>query len=76
MSDQIWYVAVDGKQEGPYKAEEIEERIRSGSVARGAHVYRTAWATGRRSSASRGSPPPSAHRSPSRRGASLMKSIS
>ncbi len=40
MSDQIWYVAVDGKQEGPYKAEEIEERIRSGSVARGAHVYR------------------------------------
>ncbi len=40
MSDQIWYVAVDGKQEGPYKAEEIEERIRAGSVARGAHVYR------------------------------------
>ena len=40
MSDQIWYLAVDGKQEGPYKAEEIEERIRSGSVARGAHVYR------------------------------------
>ena len=40
MSDQIWYVAVDGKQEGPYRAEEIEERIRSGAVARGAHVYR------------------------------------
>lgn len=40
MSDQIWYLAIDGKQEGPYRAEEIEERIRSGSVARGAHVYR------------------------------------
>lgn len=40
MSDRIWYVAVDGKQEGPLRAEEIEERIRTGSVARGAHVYR------------------------------------
>ena len=40
MSDQIWYLAIDGKQEGPCTAEEIEERIRSGSVARGAHVYR------------------------------------
>lgn len=40
MSDQIWYLAIDGKQEGPYEPEEIEERIRSGSVPRGAHVYR------------------------------------
>lgn len=40
MSDQIWHLAIDGKQEGPYTAEAIEERIRSGSVARGAHVYR------------------------------------
>ena len=40
MSDQIWYLAIDGKQEGPYTGEDIEERIRSGSVARGAHVYR------------------------------------
>ena len=40
MSDQIWYLAIDGKQEGPYRGEDIEERIRTGSVARGAHVYR------------------------------------
>ena len=40
MSDQNWYLAIDGKQEGPYGTEEIEERIRSGSVPRGAHVYR------------------------------------
>ncbi|MCY3592152.1 MAG: TIGR00266 family protein [Acidobacteria bacterium] len=40
MSDQIWYLAIDGKQEGPYTGEDIEKRIRSGSVARGAHVYR------------------------------------
>ena len=40
MSDQVWYLAIDGKQEGPYSAEDIEGRIRAGSVARGAHVYR------------------------------------
>ena len=40
MSDAIWYLATDGRQEGPFPAEEIEERIRSGAVPRGAHVYR------------------------------------
>ncbi len=40
MSDRIWYLAIDGQQEGPWRAEEIEERIRSGAVARDAHVYR------------------------------------
>ncbi len=40
MTSEVWYLAVDGSQEGPYRAEEIEARIRAGGVARGAHVYR------------------------------------
>ena len=40
MSEPIWYLAVDGRQEGPFRAEEIEEKIRAGAVARSAHVYR------------------------------------
>lgn len=40
MSERTWYLAVDGKQEGPFQAEEIEKKIRAGAVARSAHVYR------------------------------------
>ncbi len=40
MSDRIWYLATSGKQEGPFLAEEIAEKIRAGAVSRSAHVYR------------------------------------
>lgn len=39
MSDAQWHVAQDGKQDGPMTADEVRERIRSGSVGRTAHVY-------------------------------------
>ncbi len=35
-----WHVSMDGKQEGPYSAEEVIRRIRSGQIPRNAHVYR------------------------------------
>ena len=34
-----WYVAVDGKQQGPFSEAEVIERIRSGQLGRGAHVF-------------------------------------
>ncbi len=40
MSDRIWYLATSGKQEGPFLADEIAEKIRAGAVSRSAHVYR------------------------------------
>ncbi|HVS33521.1 MAG TPA: TIGR00266 family protein [Thermoanaerobaculia bacterium] len=42
-----WYVAVSGKQEGPFSAEEVVRRIRAGQVPRSAHVFAqglAAWA--------------------------------
>lgn len=36
---QSWYVAVNGKQLGPWSAEEVSQKIRSGEVDRSAHVY-------------------------------------
>ncbi len=47
MSEATWYVAVDGRQEGPLTEAEILARIRSGSVGRRAHVFgagMTSWA--------------------------------
>ncbi len=34
-----WYVAVDGKQEGPVAAEEVVARVRAGRLDRNAHLY-------------------------------------
>jgi uncharacterized protein (TIGR00266 family) len=40
MSGEVsWYVAVNGRQEGPFPASEIVGRARAGSVPRGAHVF-------------------------------------
>jgi len=39
MSDT--HVAQNGKQDGPMSADEVRERIRSGSLGRGAHVFTT-----------------------------------
>ena len=34
-----WYVAVDGKQQGPFGEAELIERIRRGEMGRAAHVF-------------------------------------
>jgi uncharacterized protein (TIGR00266 family) len=34
-----WYVAVDGKQEGPFATDEVVRRIRAGQIPRSAHVF-------------------------------------
>jgi len=39
MSEASWYVAVDGRQEGPFPASEVVARIRSGSLDRRAHAF-------------------------------------
>ncbi|HRC84617.1 MAG TPA: TIGR00266 family protein [Thermoanaerobaculia bacterium] len=43
----MWYVAINGQQEGPLPEEELLGRIRSGRLGRGAHVFTQgmgAWA--------------------------------
>jgi uncharacterized protein (TIGR00266 family) len=39
MSNANWYVAIEGKQEGPLPAAEVVARIRSGRIDRAAHVF-------------------------------------
>jgi len=39
MSDNTWYVAVGGQQQGPVSREDIVAGIRSGRFGRDAHVY-------------------------------------
>ena len=34
-----WFVAVDGKQQGPFSEQELIDRIRKGQLGRRAHVY-------------------------------------
>ena len=34
-----WWVAIDGKQEGPFATEEVVRRIRAGQIPRSAHVF-------------------------------------
>ena len=34
-----WYVAVEGKQQGPMSADEVRAKIRSGEVDSRAHVF-------------------------------------
>lgn len=36
---QNWYVAVNGKQLGPWSTDEVTQRITSGEIDRSAHVY-------------------------------------
>jgi uncharacterized protein (TIGR00266 family) len=39
MSESPWYVAVAGRQEGPYPEGEVVQRIRAGRIPREAHVF-------------------------------------
>lgn len=39
MSDNVWFVAVQGKQQGPMTREEVIAGIQSGRFGRDAHVY-------------------------------------
>jgi len=39
MSEAKWYVAMQGKQEGPYSEEEVTAKIRAGRIQRQAHVF-------------------------------------
>jgi uncharacterized protein (TIGR00266 family) len=39
MSDQVWYVAVGGQQQGPLSQQEILDGVRSGRFGRDAHVF-------------------------------------
>ena len=40
-----WHVSIDGKQDGPWPAEEVVRRIRAGQIPRTAHVYREGLAS-------------------------------
>ncbi len=44
MSEATWYVAVAGKQEGPFAASEVLARIRAGALDRQAHIFATGMA--------------------------------
>jgi uncharacterized protein (TIGR00266 family) len=37
--EQQWYLAIGGKQHGPLTSDEVQDRIRSGSVSRDAHIF-------------------------------------
>jgi len=39
MSDKQWYVAIRGKQEGPFSEADVVARVRSGAIGRDAHVF-------------------------------------
>ena len=39
-----WYVAVDGKQQGPFTEADVVARIRSGQIPRSAHVFKQGMA--------------------------------
>ncbi len=45
-SEAVWYVAVEGKQEGPFSVAAIQEKIRKGEIDRGTFVFTpgmTSW---------------------------------
>ncbi len=46
MSEGLWYVAVNGKQEGPMPATQVLERIAAGKLDRAAYVYDAAASAG------------------------------
>jgi len=37
--DRAWYVAVGGKQQGPFTAAELKSKLASGAIGRDSHVY-------------------------------------
>ena len=39
MSDKIWHVAVNGKQEGPYRQQEVAGKLANGQLGQDAVVY-------------------------------------
>lgn len=41
MSENTWYVAIRGQQQGPFGEQEIADKIRNGEVGRDAHVFQT-----------------------------------
>lgn len=45
MSESQWYVAVQGRQEGPWAESDLVARIRSGSIDRQAHVFTSGMAS-------------------------------
>ena len=45
MSETQWYVAVQGRQEGPYAESDLVARIRAGAVDRQAHVFSAGMAS-------------------------------
>jgi uncharacterized protein (TIGR00266 family) len=44
MAEGVWYVAVDGKQQGPFPQDEVVAGIRAGRFDRRAHVFATGMA--------------------------------
>lgn len=43
MSDLVWYIFQDGKQEGPFGLEQIQEMFRSKRASEQAFVFKTGW---------------------------------
>lgn len=39
MSDKVWYLAINGQQQGPYSLDELGPRFQSGELARDTHVF-------------------------------------
>lgn len=44
MSDDVWYYAVGGKQQGPLSLDELGQRLRNGELARDTHVFKQGMA--------------------------------
>jgi uncharacterized protein (TIGR00266 family) len=38
-TDRVWYVAVEGKQQGPFSQDEVVARVRSGQLDRSVHIF-------------------------------------
>jgi uncharacterized protein (TIGR00266 family) len=45
MSETQWYVAIQGRQEGPFAEAEVVARIRDGRIGRDAHVFSAGMAS-------------------------------
>lgn len=44
--EKVWYVAISGKQEGPFSEDDLKARVATGGIGRDAHVFRegmTEW---------------------------------
>lgn len=39
MSDQLWYIAVGGQQQGPFSQQQLVQRLQSGELSRDTHVF-------------------------------------